>query len=81
MKCHTNVNSTPPTQLPLKFSYIVAILIHNHLESPNIITCMVRRIVFLLFVSFSLIDHVLINSEISFYTAIPRSDLFKMTFR
>jgi hypothetical protein len=36
MKCHTNVNSTPPTQLPDKFSYIVAILIHNHFESPNI---------------------------------------------
>jgi hypothetical protein len=35
MKCHTNVNSTPPTQLPHKFSYIVAILIHNHFKSPN----------------------------------------------
>jgi hypothetical protein len=35
MKCHTNVNCTPPTQLPHKFSYIVAILIHNHFESPN----------------------------------------------
>jgi hypothetical protein len=37
MKCHTNVNSTPFTQLPHKFSYIVAILGHNHFESPN--TC------------------------------------------
>jgi hypothetical protein len=35
MKCHTNANSTPPTQLPHKFSYIVAILGHNHFESPN----------------------------------------------
>jgi hypothetical protein len=35
MKCHTNDNSTPSTQLPHKFSYIVAILIHNHFESPN----------------------------------------------
>jgi hypothetical protein len=35
MKCHTNVNSTPFTQLPRKFSYIVAILGHNHFESPN----------------------------------------------
>jgi hypothetical protein len=35
MKCHTNVNSTPPTQLPHKFLYIVAMLIHNHFESPN----------------------------------------------
>jgi hypothetical protein len=35
MKCHTNVNSTPPTQLPHKFSYIVAILINNHFESPK----------------------------------------------
>jgi hypothetical protein len=32
----TNVNSTPPTQLPHTFSYIVAIiLILNHFESPN----------------------------------------------
>jgi hypothetical protein len=37
MKCYTNVSSTPPTQLPHKFSYIVAILIHNNFESPN--TC------------------------------------------
>jgi hypothetical protein len=35
MKCHTNVNSTAFTQLPHKFSYIVAILGHNHFESPN----------------------------------------------
>jgi hypothetical protein len=35
MKCHTNVNSPPPTQLPHKFSYIVAILSHNHFESLN----------------------------------------------
>jgi hypothetical protein len=37
MKCHTNVNSTPFTQLPHTFSYIVAILGHNHFESPNIL--------------------------------------------
>jgi hypothetical protein len=35
MKCHTNVNSLPPTQLPHKFSYIVAILTHNHFELLN----------------------------------------------
>jgi hypothetical protein len=35
MKCHTNVNCTPPTQMPHQFSYIVAILIHNHFESFN----------------------------------------------
>jgi hypothetical protein len=35
--CHTNVNYTPSIQLPHKFSYIVAILIHNHFESLNII--------------------------------------------
>jgi hypothetical protein len=35
MKCHTNVNSTPATQLSHKFSNIVAIFIHNHFESPN----------------------------------------------
>jgi hypothetical protein len=35
MKCHTDVNSTPTTQLPHTFSYIVAILIHNHFESLN----------------------------------------------
>jgi hypothetical protein len=36
MKCHANDNSTSSTQLPHKFSYIVAILGHNHFESPNI---------------------------------------------
>jgi hypothetical protein len=35
MNCQGNVNSTLPTQLPHKFSYIVAILGHNHFESPN----------------------------------------------
>jgi hypothetical protein len=35
MICHTNVNSTPPTQLPHTFSYVVAILVHSHFESPN----------------------------------------------
>jgi hypothetical protein len=34
MKCHTNVISTPPTQLPHKFSYTVAIFIHNLLDHP-----------------------------------------------
>jgi hypothetical protein len=34
MKCYTNVNSTPPTQLPHGFSYIVAMLGHNHLLVP-----------------------------------------------
>jgi hypothetical protein len=36
MNCQRNVNYTPPTQLPHKFSYIVARLLHNHFESPNI---------------------------------------------
>jgi hypothetical protein len=36
MIVHTNVNYIPFTQLSHKFSYIVAILIHNHFESPNI---------------------------------------------
>jgi hypothetical protein len=35
MNCQRNINSTLPTQLPHKFSYIVAILGHNHFESPN----------------------------------------------
>jgi hypothetical protein len=35
MKCHTNDNSTSSTQLPHTFSYIVAIVGHNHFESPN----------------------------------------------
>jgi hypothetical protein len=35
MKCHTNDNSTSSTQLPHKFSYIVAILGHKDFESPN----------------------------------------------
>jgi metal-responsive CopG/Arc/MetJ family transcriptional regulator len=38
MKCHTNDNSTSSTQLPHKFSYIVAILGHSHFESPNILS-------------------------------------------
>jgi hypothetical protein len=37
MECHINVNSTPPTELPHTFSYIVAIFIHNHFESAIII--------------------------------------------
>jgi hypothetical protein len=36
MKCHTNINCTPSTQLPRTFSYIVAIFIGNHFESSNI---------------------------------------------
>jgi hypothetical protein len=32
MKCHTNVNSTPPTQLPHRCSYMVAIFMYSHLE-------------------------------------------------
>jgi hypothetical protein len=35
MICQGNVNSTLPTQLPHKVLYIVAILGHNHFESPN----------------------------------------------
>jgi hypothetical protein len=35
MNCQRNINSILPTQLPHKFSYIVAILGHNHFESPN----------------------------------------------
>jgi hypothetical protein len=37
MNCQRNVNSTLFTQLPHKFSYVVAIFIHNNFESPNII--------------------------------------------
>jgi hypothetical protein len=37
MNYHRNVNSILPTQLPHIFSYIVAILLHNHFESPNTI--------------------------------------------
>jgi hypothetical protein len=35
-ECQLHIPQTPPIQLPHKFSYIVAILIHNHFESPNI---------------------------------------------
>jgi hypothetical protein len=35
MNCQRNANSVLPTELPHKFSYIVAIFIHNHFESPN----------------------------------------------
>jgi hypothetical protein len=34
MNCPRNVNSIQPTELPHKFSYIVAIFIHNHFEAP-----------------------------------------------
>jgi hypothetical protein len=35
MNCQRNVNFILRTQLPHKFSYIVAILIRHHFESPN----------------------------------------------
>jgi hypothetical protein len=35
MNCQRNVNSILSTQLPHAFSYIVAILIHNHFELSN----------------------------------------------
>jgi hypothetical protein len=38
MNCQRNITSTLATQLPHKFLYIVAILIHNHFESPNTFT-------------------------------------------
>jgi hypothetical protein len=38
MNYQRNVNSILPTELPHKFSYIVAILIHNYFESPNMYT-------------------------------------------
>jgi hypothetical protein len=48
MNCQGNVNSTLPTQLPDEFSYIVAILGHNHFESPNmfiIILCITSELI------------------------------------
>jgi hypothetical protein len=44
MKCHTNGNHTPPTQLPHTFLYIGVILIHNHFESPNISATLVQLV-------------------------------------
>jgi hypothetical protein len=41
MNCQGNVNSTLPTQLPHKCSYIVAILGHNHFESPIMYVCVI----------------------------------------
>jgi hypothetical protein len=35
MNCQRNVNSVLPTELPHTFSYVVAIFIPNHFESPN----------------------------------------------
>jgi hypothetical protein len=35
MNCQRNVTSTLPTQLPHKFSYMVAGFIHNYFKSPN----------------------------------------------
>jgi hypothetical protein len=37
MNCQRNVNSILPKELAHTFSYIVAIFIHNHFESPNIL--------------------------------------------
>jgi hypothetical protein len=34
MKCHTNVNCTPPTQFPHEFSYMVAIFSATILNNP-----------------------------------------------
>jgi hypothetical protein len=42
-KCHTNVNSTPPPQLPHRLSYTVATLIHNHFESPHILWYQIEK--------------------------------------
>jgi hypothetical protein len=42
MNCQRNVNSILPTQLAHKLSYIVAIIIHNHFESPNIFSILVE---------------------------------------
>jgi hypothetical protein len=45
MNCQGNVNSTLPTQLPHKFSYIVAILGHNYFESPNMYFFLVKKLI------------------------------------
>jgi hypothetical protein len=44
MNCQRNVNCILPTQLPHKFSYIVAILIHNHFELPNITNIFIAKL-------------------------------------
>jgi hypothetical protein len=43
MNCQRNVNSILPTQLSHRFSYMVAILIRNHFESPNILTDVTKQ--------------------------------------
>jgi hypothetical protein len=47
---YRNVNSILPTELPHTFSYIVAIFIHNHFESP-IITDSLLPVVLSIFLS------------------------------
>jgi hypothetical protein len=44
MNCQRNVNCILPTQLPHKFSYIIAILIHNHFELPNITNIFIAKL-------------------------------------
>jgi hypothetical protein len=46
--CQGNINSIPPTQLPHKFSYIVAILGHNDFESPNRYLIHIKKVAILL---------------------------------
>jgi hypothetical protein len=50
MNCQRNVNFILPTQLPHEFPYIVAILIPNRFESPNIKITIVMSILFMTFV-------------------------------
>jgi hypothetical protein len=39
MNCQRNVTSTLPARLPHEFSYMVAILGHNHFESATMYIC------------------------------------------
>jgi hypothetical protein len=64
MNCQRNVTFTLPTQLPHKFSYIVAILGHNHFESPNMCTRL-NLCALVIFLSINSLKEILIKQLLS----------------
>jgi hypothetical protein len=60
MNCQRNVNSI---QLLHKFSYIVAIFIHNHFDSPNMTTFCWRH-------NFYYAEFIVLSSQFSCYKSV-----------
>jgi hypothetical protein len=80
MKCHTNINCTPFTQLPHTFSYIVAILIPNHFESPNTKTltgiCTVHFVLQEMFINLAKLRYYIFLLPIYLFRRSPDYDLY-----